>query len=347
MLLSKPALVCIAALISAGAAPQAPNGGTAATTYWRLVDDYRHQNAASAQRVGALPETEIGRLVDDALNPRGEPASWTSDTLLAAAMLHTDVCLEFLVSGSTGAAFVHLNAAIRLVEAAVLRDRSLQALAGLWYRSVHTILIKMGAQVWGDALIKRSQPVIDQSEGDAAFARGLDLEIVACQEGLGVLLDGSGMRYSTPLRGAAARFEDALRRDGSLHKAALHLGRSRLLLGALDDARRWLEAATRSPLASDRYLALLYLGSMDEQEGRLGQAEARYRAATSEFPWGQSGPLALARLLSRTNREAESRAMVSRTLAQRYVVDPLWTYLARPGGEPGAFLNLIRAEIWQ
>ena len=37
------------------------------------------------------------------------------------------------------------------------------ALAGLWYRSVPAILIKLGAQVWGDALIKRSQPVIDQS----------------------------------------------------------------------------------------------------------------------------------------------------------------------------------------
>jgi tetratricopeptide (TPR) repeat protein len=347
MLLSKRALLCIAALISAGAAPQAPDSGTAATTYRRLVDDYRHQNAASAQRVGALPETEIGRLVDDALNPRGEPASWTPDTLLAAAMLHTDACLELLVSGGTGAAFVHLNAAIRLVEAAVLRDRSLQGLAGLWYRSVTAILIKLGAPVWGDALIKRSQPVMDQSAGDAAFVRALDMESVACEVNPDVPMDGFGLRYSTPLRSAAAGFEDALRRDAGLHKAALHLGRSRLLLGALDDARRWLEAATRSPLASDRYLALLYVGSMEEQDGRVDQAEARYRAATSAFPWGQSGPLALARLLSRTNREAESRAVVSRMLGQRYVVDPLWTYFARPGREPAAVLDLIRAEIWQ
>jgi hypothetical protein len=347
MLLSKGALLCIAALISAGAAPQAPNGGTAATTYWRLVDDYRHQNAASAQRLAAFPEIEIRRFVDEALNSRAEPASWTPDTLLAAGMLHTDVCLELLMSASTGAAFVHLNAAVRLVDAAALRDRSAQALAGLWYRSVPAILIKMGAQVWGDALVKRAQPVIDQSAGEAAFARGLDMEIVACEERPSVLLDGFDMRYSTPLRGAAAGFEDALRRDDSLHKAALHLGRSRLLLGGLEEARRWLEAARRSPLASDRYLALLYLGSMEEQEGRVGQAEARYRAATSEFRWGQSGPLALARLLSGTNREAEARAVVSRMLAQRYVVDPLWTYLARPGHDPGAFLDLIRAEIWQ
>ncbi len=347
MLLSKRALLCIAALISAGAAPQAPDGGTAATTYRRLVDDYRHQNAASAQRVGALPETEIRRLVDDAVNSREEPASWTPDTLFAAGMLHTDVSLGLLPLGKTDAAFVHLSAAIRLIEAANLRDRPSQALAGLWYRIVPAILIKMGAQVWRDALIKRSQSVIDQSAGEGSFARGLDMEIVACEVHAGVPMDGFGLRYSTPLRSAAVGFEDALRQDASLHKAALHLGRSRLLLGARDDARRWLEAATHSPLASDRYLALLYLGSMEEEEGRVGQAEARYRAATSAFPWGQSGPLALARLLSRTNREAESRAVVSRMLAQRYVVDPLWTYLGRPGREAGAFLDLIRAEIWQ
>jgi tetratricopeptide (TPR) repeat protein len=345
--LSKRVLLCVAVLIAVGAGSQAPPPGWTPTAYRQLVDDYRHQIAASAQRVGALPEIEIRRLVDDALNPRGEAASWTSDTLLAAAMLHTDVCLDLLVSGNTNAAFVHLNAAIRLVEAAVLRDRSSQTLAGLWYRTVPPILIKLGAQVWGDALIKRSQPVIDQSAGDAAFARGLDMEVVACEVDPGVPVDGFGLRLSTPLRAAVAGFEEALRRDPSLHKAALHLGRSRLLLSALDDARRWLEAATRSPLVSDRYLALLYLGSMEEQEGRLDQAEARYRAATSAFPWGQSGPLALARLLSRTNREAESRAVVSGMLEQRYVVDPLWTYLAKPGSEPGAFLDLIRAEIWQ
>ena len=174
------------------------------------------------------------------------------------------------------------------------------------------------------------------------------MEIVACEVDAGVPVDGIGMRLSTPLNAAAAHFEEALRQDASLHKAALHLGRSRLFLGALGDARRWLEAATHSPLASDRHLAFLYLGSMEERDARLDQAEAHYRAAMSAFPWGQSGPLALARLLSRTSRETESRAIVGKMLDQRgLTVDPLWTYLASPGSEPGTVLDLIRAEIWQ
>ena len=210
------------------------------------------------------------------------------------------------------------------------------------------MLIKSGAPVWGADLIKRSKPLLSHSDGDAAFARGLGLEIVACQVDPGVPKSGFGMRLSSPLRAAAGLYEEALRRDGSLHAAALHLGRSRLLLGELAEARRWLDVATQSQRAGDRYLAFLYLGSMEEQDGRLEEAEARYRAAMAAFPWGQSGPLALARLLSRTNRENESRAVVG-TMLERgaYKADPLWTYLASPESEPGAFLHVMRAEIWQ
>ena len=316
--------------------------------YRQLVDDYRHQGATSLQQASALTEAEIRSFVDDVLNPAGESAAWTGADILGAAMLHTDVCLWFLRSAGETAAFAHLNAAIRLIEVAAARDRPSRALANVWYRNVPAMLIKSGAPAWGAALGKRLEPVLPSSEGYAAFARGLGLEIVACQVDAGVPPSGFGMRLSTPLHAAAGFYEDALRRDGSLHEAALHLGRSRLMLGDLADARRWLEAATQSPLAGDRHLAFLYLGSMEEQDGRFDQAEARYRAAMSTFAWGQSGPLALARLLSRTNREAESRAVTKRMLEQGGPkADPLWTYLASPGSEPGAVLHLIRAKLWQ
>jgi tetratricopeptide (TPR) repeat protein len=343
----KRAVLCVAALIAAGAA-QSPPAGVTATAYRQLVDEYRHRSAASLQRAAALAEPEIRLLVDEALNAGGGSSPWTRDNLHAAAMMHTDVCLWLLESGSADKAFAHLNAAIRLVEAALDRDASSQAFAKLWYRNVSAILIKSGAPVWGTDLLERSQPLLSDSEGDRAFARGLGLEIVACQVDPGIPKSGFGMRLSSPLRAAAGFYEEALRRDESLHEAALHLGRSRLLLGQSADARRWLEVAAQSQLASDRYLAFLYLGSMEEQDGRLEQAEARYRAAMSAFPWGQSGPLALARLLSRTNRENESRAIVGRMLdLGAFKADPLWTYLASPGSEPGAVLHVMRAEIWQ
>lgn len=347
MLLSNRGLLCFVALITAGAGRELPPAGRTATVYRQLVDDYRHQSGASVQRASALAETEIRSFVDEALNAGDVSPPWTVETLHAAAMLHTDACLWLLKGGRADAAFVHLTAARRLVEAAV-RDRSSLPFASLWYRNVSEILIKVGAQAWGNELTSRAQPMLAHSEGEAAFGRGLNMEIMACEVNAGVPVDGFGLRLSMPLKAAADDFEEALRQDASLHKAALHLGRSRLLLGELGDARRWLEVATHSPLASDRYLALLYLGSVEERDDRPDQAEARYRAAMSAFRWGQSGPLALARLLSRTNREAESRAVVGRMLEQRgLTVDPLWTYLVRPGSEPGAVLDLIRAEIWQ
>jgi tetratricopeptide (TPR) repeat protein len=346
-LMPSRALLWCAVVMTVGAGPQVPSAGPAGA-YRQLVDDYRHQSAASLQRASALAPAEIRSFVDEVLTGAGEPAAWTGTDMLAAAMLHTDVCFWLLRSGSADGAFAHLNAALRLVEAAAPRDGSLQALASLWYPNVSALLTKSGAPVWGANVLKRSQAVLSYSEGYAAFSRGLGLEIVACQVDAGVPAHGFGMRLSTPLHAAAGFYEEALRRDASLHEAALHLGRTRILLGDLADARRWLEVATQSPLAGDRYLAFLYLGSMEEQDGRFDQAEVRYRAAMSAFPWGQSGPLALARLLGRTNREAESRAVTKRMLEQRGPkVDPLWTYLTSPGSEPGAVLHLMRAKLWQ
>jgi hypothetical protein len=67
-----------------------------------------------------------------------------------------------------------------------------------------------------------------------------------------------------------------------------------------------------------------------------------------EFKWGQSGPLALARLFSRTGRDREAREVVVAFLGRgALTVDPLWMYLAFPGKEPVAHLDVLRAEIWQ
>ena len=155
-----------------------------------------------------------------------------------------------------------------------------------------------------------------------------------------------GMQSSAPLRAAATSFEQALRLDPSLHTAALHLGRARLLQGFLDKARQNLDVATHSALPSERYLALLFLGAIAEQAGRLDEAEARYRAAVSEFKWGQSGPLALARLLSRTNREQDAREVIAAFLVGGGpTMEPLWTFIARPEQEALSLLDLLRDEI--
>jgi tetratricopeptide (TPR) repeat protein len=311
--------------------------------YRQLVADYRHQDFASVRRAAALSESDVQSSIAEATDASNAS---TVDDVRAAAMLHTDASAQLLTSGQSEAAFLHLNAATRLIDATTLRDQPSRRFASIWYVNVPGMLSKLGAPAWARQIEERRHSVVPGSAGEGALQKGLDFEIGACEQH--EMNDGFGMRVSASLRTAVTFFEQALREDPSLHTAALHLGRARLLQGSLDQAQQNLDVATRSALASERYLALLLLGAIAEQKGRLEEAETRYRAAVVEFKWGQSGPLALARLLSRTDREPEARDVVAALLRRSgRIVDPLWTHLARPGREPMALLDLLRAEIWQ
>jgi hypothetical protein len=313
--------------------------------YADLVADYRHQDVDAVRIVLTLTEVEVTSAVAAATEAS---TAWTSDDLRAAAMLHTDACTALLTAARPAPAFVHLNAAIRLISLASILDARSRRFASIWYANVAHILTQAGAPAWAEQVNERARTVVPVSEAEAHFQGGLDFEIAACERNPGARPDSFGMRASVSLRAATSRFETALRIDPSLHVAALHLGRVRLLQGSLDEARQNFDVATRSTLASERYLALLYLGAIAEQKVNIEEAEARMRAAAVEFKWGQSAPMALARLLSRTNREAESRDAIRALLRHgANTIDPLWTYLARPGRESAGILKLLRTEIWQ
>jgi tetratricopeptide (TPR) repeat protein len=328
---------------ASGVNRQTPDPG--ASAYRQLVSDYRHQVSSSVQRALTFQETDIRSSTDEAIDAA---AMWPADDLRAAAMLHTDACAELLRSGQSASAFVHLNAAMRLINQAALIDVASRRFASAWYSSMASMLSKLEAPVWVKALTERRQIVVPITHAEELFQRGLDQEVTACEVSDAVVADGFGMKASRSLHSAASLFADALGIDPALHGAALHLGRVRLLQGSFDQARQLLELGTRSALANERYLALLYLGAIAERAGALGEAEARYRAALAEFKWGQSGPLALARLLSRTNRDGEARDVVAAlTGRDGRTLDPLWTYLARTSQESTLVLDVLRAEVWQ
>jgi tetratricopeptide (TPR) repeat protein len=342
-MLTRWAFVCAIAFIQATGGSDLPERDS--SRYRQLVADYRRQDVTSVSTVAAFSAEDVRSSTapaTDTVHP------WAADDLRAAAMLHTEASIELLTKGQSDAAFLHLNAAIRLINDAAIRDQPSQRFASAWYSSVGAIVSRLGAPVWATDMAERARPVVLASPGEAAFQKGLDLEVTACEVYEGEMVDGFGLRASRPLESAAALFSDALRSDPSLHTAALHLGRARLMQGSLDQARENLEIGARSARPSERYLALLFLGTIAERTGALTEAEARYRSALQEFKWGQSGPLALARLLSRTSREREARDVVAALLARGVnTVDPLWIYLARPDEEPEAHLALLRAELWR
>ena len=145
----------------------------------------------------------------------------------------------------------------------------------------------------------------------------------------------------------AILFAAALREDPSLHAAALHLGRLRML------QKQRLEAATlfRSALADTTpavaYLAALFLGSLEEREGQFEAAERLYRSAVERIPHGQSAPLALAQLLTRTGRDHEARQVLAAHMMRpgAVLVEPMWVF-GSPAN-PEIQLDLLRLEVWK
>jgi tetratricopeptide (TPR) repeat protein len=342
-MLTRWAFVCAIAFIQAAGASDLPERDGA--RYRQLVADYRRQDVTSVSTVAAFSTEDVRSSTARATDAAGR---WAADDLRAAAMLHTEASIELLTKRQFDASFLQLNAAIRLINDAAIMDQPSQRFASVWYSSVGAILSRLGAPDWATDIAERARPIVTTSPGAAPFRKGLDLEVTACEIYAGDMADGFGLKLSRPFESAATLFGDALRSDPSLHTAALHLGRARLMQGSLDQGRQNLEIGARSARASERYLALLFLGAIAERTGDLAEAEARYRSAVHEFKWGQSGPLALAKLLSRTSREREARDVVAALLARGVnTVDPLWIYLARPEQEPEAHLALLRAEVWR
>jgi tetratricopeptide (TPR) repeat protein len=148
--------------------------------------------------------------------------------------------------------------------------------------------------------------------------------------------------------GAATALVEALKEDPSLHAAALHLGRIRMLQGQPLEATRLFRSALVSVDPAVAYLAALFLGSLEEREERFAEAEALYRDALARIPYGQAAPLALAQLLSRIGREAEARGVLAARLLrpQTFVVEPMWAY-GPPDEDPATQIDLLRMEVWK
>ena len=307
------ALLCCAVVMTVGAGPQLPSAGPAAATYRQLVDDYRHQNAASLPRAGALTETEIRAFVDDALNAHGHVAAMDAGRPPRRChAAHGCVSVAPRV-GQTAAAFAHLNAAIAPGRGA---PRSATArrgpFANLWYQKrqrdadeggragvgkrPHEALATRARVFGGGGGVRTGTGQGNHGlRGQSRCPRGrVRPEAVPTLEGRGRRFRGSPGpgRFTAQGRAAPGTIPSP---DGRARR------RPAMARGGHAVPRSRATAISRSCIS----------GSIEEQEGRVEQAEARYRAATAAFPWGQSGPLALARLLSRTNREADARAVVS------------------------------------
>ena len=317
--------------------------------YRALVADYRGNGPAEVEQAGNASRDAMEAAVDTALSPASD---WTWEELRGAVMLHSEVALRALKSKDARAADFHLQAAQRLLDRTVRLSRAQEDFAWRWYMVIpHTI------KQFGDADLAKqfenyASAKFSQNRARQAFLRGLSLEYRGSREAR-IAAPGESMAASaSKLRGdwlaAAALFTEALREDPSLYAAALHLGRLRMLQGQRLEAATRFRAALADSNPAVAYLAALFLGSLEEREGRFEAAEALYRSAVARLPYGQSAWLALAELLSRTGREREAREALA-TLVLRPgapLTEPMWAY-GPPGQDPAVQIDLLRMEVWK
>jgi len=347
-------LLFLLGLPSLSAVPGTRQAQDELAAYRKVVDEYRDGGSAPPANVVSL--TAEVSIVDRAIAADGE---WTADALAAAAMLHTDVALRLVKTGSRSLASPHLDAAAALLRAAVARAPEREEFLQRWRNTIPELLHAFGSPEMAGALRTQSsnwlpEPLPERVAARAAFEAGVTSEIQAAIVGR---LSGAPVRRAPvvppqalwELKDAARYFELALTKDPDHVEAALHLGRVRVVENRPADAERWLRVASRTRTRRVRYLAELFLGVAAERQARYDDAERLYRAAIDTFRWGQSAPLALSHLMMRTGREREAEDVIAAHFqsTRGRTLEPMRTYLAMPDTEPGATLDQLRAEVWR
>jgi tetratricopeptide (TPR) repeat protein len=119
-------------------------------------------------------------------------------------------------------------------------------------------------------------------------------------------------------------------------------------MGDAAEARAELDAAlARSKEPRTSYLALLFLGRLEEDAGDFQEAAVRYEAAVAIGPDHQSGRLALSHARLRLGDPAAARREVEQALesaGRRKERDPLWLYPWGPAVGVAERLEAMKRE---
>jgi tetratricopeptide (TPR) repeat protein len=322
---------------------------SAALDYRALVDGYRKDGRPQVEQLLAAPPADVEREVTATL---AASPPWTWEELRAAAMLHTEAALQAQRNKDARAADMHIALAQKLLDRVVEASRLQKDFALRWYAVVPRMLRALGGGGLGDRVAAYGDSKWGRDPARRSYARGLRFESTAALEAVipkpgESSVFSEGIRIEAFLVPAAEALLDALKQDPGLHGAALHLGRIRLLQGQREEAAALLRTAVDDVDPAVAYLAALFLGSVEERNEQYDVAEKLYRDAVRRIPWGQSAPLALSELLSRTGRETEARDVLAAHFKVSGIIEPLWAYSALPNDELGTRFDLLRMEVWK
>jgi tetratricopeptide (TPR) repeat protein len=320
--------------------------------YRALVDAYRSGQSAALDRIATAAEADVHAWIEGARSDRS--GTWNVEALRAAAIAHTEVWVRAIHDRRPESAVVHLRAATRLFERVRDDGPGQDEYIDRWRTVVLGLLARLVNQGQAEEFAARASALFPTNPQRERAIPGFNAGLAAERQGseygvrarsIMAFRDDSLQRWWAH---AAASYVMALKRDPSHEMAALHLGRTRMLQGERAEAARHFTSVVDAGDPRVRYLALLFLGSLAEREGRDADAERAYVDALRAYPLGQAGLLALCQLFSRTGQETKARQIIAVLAARKGNVEPLWTYLPPPRldlVDYQMFLNELRAEV--
>ena len=332
------ALVLVVSSGSAGVA-QSPQ-----SDYRSIVEEYRSGRQGVLDTVGAAEPRDVNAWVELARSTGNNEWDW--QTVRAAAIMHTETWAAALRDQRHDAAKIHLKASIRLFERVSDLAPTQSDFIDRWRTVVSGLLRKTVNKGLADDFDQRTAPSFPAEPSRQAAMRWFLLGIQAERDASSALVPANYVAsVSFDIRqrswaSALASYLEALQRNPDDQLTRLHLGRVRLRLGAWADASQDFTRATTANDPRVRYLALLFLGSIAERDGKYSEAERSYLEAMKTYPLGQAWSLALSQLLSRTGREADARKIIELLGSRKgNLVEPLWTYL------PPSTLDVIDLQM--
>jgi len=325
-----------------------PQAIAQSSPYQTLVASYREAGRADVSAVLAMPRDTLVAAVGEAISGT---SPWTWEELRAATMLHSEVCVA--VADKAGLCEFHIIQAERLLARTVTLSPRQEDFAWRWYRVMPRVLNTVGQKSLARGVETQAMEKWRLDRARASYLQGMELESKGSHQALlqtpggANAYDRAGARASYFAQ-AGELFTRALKQRPDLTVAALHLGRIRMLQGNAAEAAALFRSTLTDVDPAVRYLASLFLGTLEEREEHFDAAEKLYREALNYIPYGQSAPLALSELLSRTGREADARRVLAARLLRvdTEVLEPFWAY-GSPDEAPATQFDLLRVEVWK
>jgi tetratricopeptide (TPR) repeat protein len=208
----------------------------------------------------------------------------------------------------------YLALTLRGFTSACLEDARAWALGGLkWFPADPALLLASGTvaeTIAATASINPKRGPMTPSEQAMAFALVQQRRLL--------------------LEEACRSFEQALRAEATLEEARLRLGRTRMRLEQPEAARKALQTVVEGKgETSFVYLGHLFLARLEQDEGRLDEAERESRKALATDATAQSAAVALSHVLQLRGEPEAAREVLEDLLASSEpgtAIDPLWVY---------------------